>query len=55
MSTIILDKLIDDMNNSPNHSFIFVIERSDRAMFLAKLPEDYYDEIYKNKSIRNFY
>ena len=54
MSIITLDELIDDINKSSDkqYSFLRVLKRSDRALFLSRIREDEYDYIYNKKKIK---
>ncbi len=51
MSIITLDKLIDDINQSQydNYCFLRVLDKKDRELFISKIPEKFYDEIYETK------
>ena len=52
MTTV--EQLIDDINNSKinEYSFIRILDKTDRAKFIAKIPEKYYNDIYLKKQIQ---
>ena len=54
MNIITLYKLIDDINQSKydNYCFLRVLDKKDIALFVSKIPEKFYDEIYETKKIR---
>jgi len=53
---ITLDNLIDDINNSSLNDYIFlrILNKEDRAKFLANISTEYYNEIFETKKIRLF-
>lgn len=50
-TSITLSELIDEINKSfgDEYSFLKLLDKNDKAIFVSRIPEKYYDEIYIRK------